>query len=256
MQALRAIGLAGVLASAPAAAAPDDLVARPLVLDAGQVAAQLVVESSLASKQVLAPLSLAPDAWWGATARWTLGIVHSDASLDRVDFGASACVRTTPGACPRVYHGGGLDARYLAWAAGSFAVAPRARLIVREVGPWKPAATLGALARWQRGRFAVTADPYLQLGLANTDRGNRSALLVPVYFAVQPTCRWALALETGYVSELVVWRDGYHVPVALSVTARATAHVDLGAQAGFTSLLGPQNNIQQREMWLTLAWRR
>ena len=255
---MRTLGLAGALALASvatAAASPDDLVARPLVLAPGQVAAQVVLETSLAARERFSPLTLAPDAWVGLTPRLTVGLVHSDASLDRVTFGASLCVRTSDTACPRVYHGSGLDARYLAWTDGAFAVAPRARLILRDIDPAKPATTVGALAAWHRGRWGLTADPYLQLGLANTDRGNRAELVVPIYVALQPACRWALTLQTGYAADVAVWKDGFHIPVAIAATWRATPHLDVGAQLGLTSALGPQNNVKDSEAWLVVGWR-
>ena len=135
---------------------------------------------------------------------------------------ACACARPhEPGACPRVYHGSGVDARYLAWSRGGFR-SRRARAPRPRSQPWKPAATFGALASWQRGRWAVTTDPYFQLGLANTDLGNGNELVVPVYVAVQPACGWALALETGYSATPRCGQDGYHIPLALELTARAT----------------------------------
>ncbi len=255
---MRILGLAGalVLASvAAAAASPDDIAARPLVLADGQGAAQVVLETSLDTRQRLVPLTLAPDGWVGVTARLTVGLVHSDASLDRVTFGASLCVRTSDPACPRVYHGSGLDARYLVWTHRAFAVAPRARLILRDIEPAKPATTLGALVGWHGGRWGLTADPYLQLGLANTERGNRAELAVPIYITLQPACRWALTLQTGYATDLAVWKDGFHIPVAVAATWRATTHLDLGAQLGLTSALGPQNNVKQSEAWLVVGWR-
>jgi hypothetical protein len=232
-----------------AIADPDDLVARPIVLDDGQVEARLVVEADL--ETVGRPLSLAPDAWWGATPRLTVGIIHSDAAIDRIADGASVCVVSGDTSCAHAYHDVGVDAR---WAATD-TVAPRLRVLVRDVSPVKPALAVGALVRWHRGRVALAADPYLQLGLANTDRGNRAALVVPLEATIQPTCGWAVALATGYVSDLAVWHDGYHVPVALTVTARATVHLDVSIEAGFPSLLGPQNTVKEREAWLVLAWR-
>ena len=246
---MRSGAAVALLVTRVAIAEPTDVVTRPIVLDAQQVDAQLVVEADL--ETVGRPLSLAPDAWFGATPRLTVGIVHSDSALDRVTDGASLCVVSGELSCTRVYHEVGADARYavLDW------LAPRVRVLVRDVSPWKPALTLGALARWQRGRFALTGDPYLQVGLANTDRGNRAALVLPVYATLQPAARWAITLQTGYVSDLAVWSDGYNIPVALSVLARATEHLDVTAQVGFTTLLGPQNTVQERETWLILAWR-
>ena len=245
----RALVLASVAIAARARAESDDIVARPLVTPTGQLEAELVLELGATSGYVTQPTSLAPDLWWGVAPRWAVGVIHSDPSVDRIRAGASLCVRRGTLECDGVYHGSGLDLRYgaLSW------LAPRARLLVRDLQPVKPAVTLGALAKWQRGRIAVTGDPYLQIGLWNTDRGNRTALVLPIEFAVQPTGRWALALDTGWNSDLAVWRDGWHVPVALGVLARVTSQVDLGATFGFTSLLGPQNTSKERVVFVTVA---
>ena len=48
-----------------AAAAPDDIVARPLVLGQGEIAAELTAEINLSANWVGAPTSLAPDLWYG-----------------------------------------------------------------------------------------------------------------------------------------------------------------------------------------------
>ena len=253
---MRVLAAAIVLAaSAVASADPSDLVARPLVLEARGVEASLSVEASLARGHLGEPLSLSPDVWVGVTSRVTVGVIHSNASVDRIDAGASFCVHELASQCDRAYHGTGVDVRWSA-LAGDLALAPRARLLVRDVDPFKPALTVGALARWHRGRYAISTDPYLRLGLANTDRGNRHALVVPLWLAVQPTCRWLVALHTGWDGDLAVIRDGWHVPMALVVRARATSHVDLAVEAGFSSALGPQNNSNQRAAMISASWRR
>jgi hypothetical protein len=115
--------------------------------------------------------------------------------------------------------------------------------------------TIGALARWVHGRTALATDPYLQLGLANRDKGNRAALFIPVELRVQPTCRWAIELRSGWNSDLEVWRDGWHVPVDLGARVRATSQLDVAASFGFRSLLGPQNNAKERTVFVTVGWR-
>jgi hypothetical protein len=213
------------------------------------------VEINLAHNFWAQPLSLAPDVWFGATDALTIGLVHSNHSLDRFVPGGSLCLTTDPLYCDSLYRGSGIDARYLAVARGPLQVAPRVRALVRDVEPFKPAITLGALARWTHGRFAMQADPYLQLGLANAEDGNRAAVFVPVQLAMQPTCRWLVSLDTGWNSELHLVRDGWHIPVAAGVRARATSHVDVGATLGFTSLLGPQNTPKQRVLFVSVGWR-
>lgn len=242
-----------VAAMSSASADPGGLARGPLVLPAGRAAAELTVEVNLAHGYLAAPLSIAPDLWWGASSRWTVGLVHSSANLDRFTPGASVCVRQDPLYCDAVYRGSGIDARVLALATGRFQLAPRARALVRDTGPFKPALTLGALARWSAGRFAVTSDPYLQLGLANRDRGNRAQLWLPITLAVEPARRWQLAVHTGWNSELAIVRDGWKMPLALGVRARALDTLALGVTLGFASLLGPQNTPKQRVLFVTLA---
>jgi hypothetical protein len=237
-----------------ASADPSDFLTRPLVLDRGQVEAALTTEINLQLNRYGQPLSLAPDVWVGITDRWTVGVIHSNRSVDQIDANASFCARQLASRCDRLYRGGGIDVRW-SWRTGALSVAPRARFLIRDIDPIKPALTAGALVRWTRGRYAITSDPYLRLGLANTDLGNRAAISLPVWFAVQPTCRWLLALHTGWFSDIAVIRDGWHVPFGLVIQARATDHIDLGVEAGFSSLLGPQNNIKQRAAMITIAWR-
>ncbi len=231
---------------------PHDLVARPIGLASGEVEGELVVEVGLDKYFVGDPISVAPDLWVGLPHAITLGAIHSDASVDHLDAGSSLCFGAT---CAHTYRGGGLDARITLHDDGALAIAPRVRLVVRDVDPWKPAATAGALVRWTRGRFAITGDPYLRVGLANTARGNRAALVVPIYVALQPACRWELALHTGYDTDLAVAADGYHIPVALRVRFAATHALDLGVEGGLRSAVGAQNSSGYKAVLLTLGWR-
>jgi hypothetical protein len=234
----------------------NDLVSRPLVLDEHQVVAELVIEANAASGSFASPLSFAPDVWVGVLPQLTVGLIHSDPSVDRIAPGASLCVRHDEGGflCDAVYRGGGLDVIYSA-LAGPIAVAPHLRVLVRDLDPVKPAITLGAALKWTRGRYAISGDPFLQLGLANTERGNRAALWLPITLAIQPTCRWEFELRTGWNSDLAVITDGWHIPAYAGVVARATTHVDLGAGFGCTSILGPQNTPKERVVFATLGWR-
>ncbi|HEU0032027.1 MAG TPA: hypothetical protein VFQ53_15445 [Kofleriaceae bacterium] len=244
-----AVALVGALAT-PARAEPADLVARPLVLARHEVEANLTLEVNLRARSIGVPLSLAPDLWVGVTPRLTLGLIHGNRSLDQIDVGGSLCLRGNDQVCDATYQGSGIDARY-AWRDD---VAPRVRLVLRDLDPAKPALTAGALARWQRGRFAITSDPYLRLGLANRDEGNRDALVVPLWLAVQPVERWLVALHTGWNSELAVIRDGWHVPLGVATTVRPWRRLEVSAELGFVSLLGPQNQFQDRALLVTIGW--
>lgn len=240
--------LLNCVAFATAAASPP-----PLVLQPDQLAVQIVAEVNLASGAFARPLSLAPDAWFGITSRWTLGVVHSDLSIDRLAPKASLCLRQDRLLCPRLYRGTGIDVRYAA-RVGEIAIVPHARVLLRDVAPLKPALTLGAAVRWTRGRLSLTTDPFLQLGLANTDQGNRHALWFPVIVAMSIIDRADVELHTGWNSDIAVIRDGWHVPAGLVVRTRVSSHVDVAAGLGFTSLLGPQNTPKQRLALVSFGW--
>lgn len=255
-----ALGAAWLLAT-PVQANPDDIVRRPLVLAAGAIDVELSASINVQQDTTGRPLSIAPDAWWGATSRLTVGLIHSDTSLDEISTSGSFCVREADlSTCEHFYHGSGVDARYSAFdgsiggIGGDLGIAPRVRVLIRELDPFKPAMTLGALVRWTRSRFAIASDPYLRLPLANHELGNRAQLMLPMWFVVQPASAWALALHTGFYSDLVVIHDGYHVPLALGATSRITGEVDLGLEAGWADLLGPQRDARHVTVIAAVSW--
>lgn len=247
--------MAVTAAARVAGAEPDDIIGRPLVLDRGQLDAQLSVETNVSTNLFARPLSLAPDVWYGVMPDLTIGVIHSDLAVDRLAPGASVCLRTDAFICQHTYHGSGLDALF-ALTTGSFAAAAHVRMLVRDLEPYfEPAGTFGATLRWQRGRFAITGDPYVQIGFDNNRHGNRSALWLPITLAVQPLPRWAIDLYTGWNSDFAVIRDGYYVPAGIGTTVRATTHIDAGATFGFPNILGPQNDVKSRVVFLTVGWR-
>ena len=248
------VGAALILHAAGARADATDLVARPLVLEPGVLEARLVLERNMTLRSMGAPMSLAPDLWFGLDSRWTVGLVHSNGALGLVATGASICVKQDDYGCDRTYRGGGIEARW-SWRTGALAVAPRGRLLARDVEPWKPAIAVGALVRWTRGRFAIASDPYFRFGLGNRDLGNRDALVIPIWFVVQPTCHWSIALHTGIDGELATALDGWHGPFALTTTVVLPHAFEVGAELGFPSLLGPQNSFKERAFHVWVGWR-
>lgn len=203
----------------------------------------------LAPGHVAEPTSLAPDVWWDATPRLTVGLIHSHASVDQLEPGATFCVTTgDPLACKHVYSGSGLDIRYavLPW------LEPRARFVVRDIDPVKPALLAGAFVHHTWGRWGLAADPYLEGGLANMTEGNRSAVFLPVRGSVALASA-RLWLDTGWNAELRTWSDDWHVPVG--VGASVGRDVAVGAELGFRTLLGPQNTPKERVLFVFVTTR-
>jgi hypothetical protein len=251
-----ALATACALAAAPARADadPDDLITRPLVLAPGAVAAELHWAINLQQSSFGTPMAVSPDAWVGILLRLTIGLFHSDASLDQIAASGSFCVRQVPlAACHQFYQGSGIDVRYSA-IEGPIAIVPRLRVLLRDIDPPKPATTLGAMLRWTHGRFAIQSDPYLRLPLANGALGNRSAIMLPLWLAVQPAARWLVALRTGFASDLAVIHDGGHVAFAADAATRITDQVDLGLEVGWASLIGPQHDARHAAITVTAGW--
>jgi hypothetical protein len=217
------------------------------------LAADVTIEANLAHNAKASPLSLAPDIWW-SDSQWTIGLTHSNASVDRFQPGGSLCIRTDALYCDSTYRGSNLDARYAITVADDTTISPRVRFLLRDVEPVKPALTAGALVEYNHSRWSLRADPYLQLGLANRDQGNRAALFMPIQIALAATSRITPTLDTGWNAELAVIGDNWHVPLAVGSQVRIDAHFAVGATLGLASLLGPQNTPKQRVLFLGVSW--
>jgi hypothetical protein len=269
--ALAALALLALARPAPAAAEPSladepatDLVTAPLRPARHHLWVALGYELDLSSSRG-GSRALAPDLTLGLTDDVSLALAHSARSIARIDHPGGLCVTDCD---QRPSYAAGLllqhrliEARPAAGAGQPAAARPglavdaQVGLLLRDPDPAKPALLLGAVARWQRGRFAVESAPYLQLGLANRDAGNRHRLVIPLRALVQPTCRWAVGLHSGVNGELAVFGDAYHVPFAFVVRARPLPWLHLSLEGGLASLGGPQNNSRRRFAALTLETR-
>lgn len=203
------------------------------------------------SERIRGNSALTPELTWGLTDRLALSWTHSSASIARIGRTGGICL---DGCDERPEYAGALLAQ-LRLVSGTAELALLAGTMVRDPSPWKVAALAGARARWSRGRLGADATAYLQLGLTNTDLGNRHRLVMMVRGWLQPTCRWALGLGSGVEGELAVFADGHHIPLLTAVRARLSSRLVAHASAGFSSLLGPQNTIRTRYAALTLELR-
>jgi hypothetical protein len=255
-----AIGLVLLaLASAPARAEPWPLevVRRPPWLAPGLCEASLVGEANLSPTDIWQPVSLAPDLACGGAGGVTLGVTHSARALSLVDSGDGLCLTGEDGGCARPYDGGAIDLRVPAPGGRSVRVALRARLVAKSLEPFKPSARLGALVRigGAGGRVSLLADPHVSVALAAAELGNRDFVALPLTGQLQLGRHVALELITGVRGELRAFDEVFAIPVAFGVIASPTAAVDLGLEAGWSKLLGPQNTFKQRHAALVVTYR-
>ncbi|MCA9679588.1 MAG: hypothetical protein H6709_16590 [Kofleriaceae bacterium] len=135
------------------------------------------------------------------------------------------------------------------------AVALRARLVARSLSPLLPSLRVGALLRWRRAAWGIDADPHLQLGLYHRDLGNRAQLDLPLWVRFALGCRVAGWVRSGVRGELAVVADDLSIPLGLGAAARL-GPVDVGVEGAFVRLLGPLNNVAERDLVLFARWRR
>jgi len=198
---------------------------------AADVTASLTIEADLSARRELDDVSGRPDIWFDATDRLTVGVTTSARALSRLHVA-------------QYYDDVAVD--------GLWKLDPRVSLRARFVqswDPWRPSLRVGALARWRRGPWAVEGDPHVQLGLANTELGNRAQLDVPVWLRFHGA--W---LRTGARGEL----SGFLEKVAIPIGVGGVVHVgrlDLGVEVAFPRLLGPQNEFRSRVGYVYVSTR-
>lgn len=211
----------------------------PLVLPHGAIDARASVEVSLNARHVADPISLAPDVWYGVRDDVTIGVITSGDALPRIQVGDGLCH-----GCARLYDNLGLDLRVRV----SRQVAFESQVVLRSFDPWKPSWRPGLRVHVARGAFAVDVAPQLWLGLANVDRGNADELNVPLWGRLffGPAEAW---LFTGMRGELAGFGETYAIPIAVGF-AVDVHDTEIGAQAGLPELLGPQNQVKDRSMFV------
>ncbi len=254
----RAIALLLLLAPAGARADgwPIELVRRPPWLAPGLCEASLVGEANLSPIDRWQPVSLAPDLACGGAGGITLGVTHSARALSLVDSGGGLCLTGQDDGCARPYDGGALDLRAPVPGGRAVRLALRARLVAKSLEPFKPSARLGALVRigGAGGRVSLLADPHISFALAARELGNRDFVALPLTGQLQ-LGPFALELITGVHGELRAFDEVFAVPIAFGLVATPTAAIDVGVEAGWSKLLGPQNTFKQRHAALVVTYR-
>jgi len=257
---IRLAALLIALAARPVAADggwPLEVVRRPPWLPPDVCEASLVGEANLSAIDLWQPVSLAPDLHCGAGGGLTVGITHSARALSLVDSGGGLCLTGEDGGCPRPYDGAALDLRRAMPGGRTVRVALRARLVAKSLEPFKPSARLGALVRvgGGGGRVSLLADPHLSIGLSNQQQGNRDTVALPITGQLQLGRHLTLELITGLRGEIDGFEEKFAVPIAFGIIATPTPAIDIGLEAGWNKLLGPQNTFKQRHAALVLTYR-
>lgn len=212
----------GARAFAEDAPAAGELGATRLAAPAHRLVVHALLEVSLSKDAAFAPVSIAPDLWYGATRAITVGFVHSSRAATGLLGGAGdgLCLTGQDNGCARVYDRGGLLARVHV-AAGTTSLALEGGVLARSTDPFTLSMKLGLAARWQHGKLAAELTPSVWLGLNERDAGNREVAYVPVSLSFALSRKLAIAGQLGLIAPFEDFRD--EVVIATSVGAQVMA---------------------------------
>jgi hypothetical protein len=194
-----------------------------MTMPGGKILLNTIVEANLAKGAAGKPFSVAPDIWYGASDKLTLGLVHSGRGITGFLTGAGRglCFGDKEGACAfglgKIYTTAAVEAR-IGLTEGGF---PLALSIGAVAEAFKPdlvmSGKIGLVGRTQ-GKVALEVAPTVFVGITQRkvlDAGfNEEVFSLPVtlFFKLSPS--FAFALQSGVVLTIQQAADSYEVPAA------------------------------------------
>lgn len=205
----------------------------------------VMIEMNLSADAAFKPFSIAPDLWYGASDKLTVGLVHSFLGATGImgGFGSSLCLAGASGGCQGVYNNVGVDARYQL-TDGGFGVAFDGGLFVRDFDPFQLAAKLGIVGRWRpkpTSKLAVDISPNMFFGLTGRDGGggmgdaaNKEVLTLPATLLYGAGAKLALAFQLGLVMPFENAGKTFFIPVSFGADYMVSKRTSI--DAAFTLL--------------------
>lgn len=229
----------------PKAQAETGPTGEHVVLPAGRLYGQAMLELELSSGAAFDPVSLAPDVFYGVTGDFTAGLVHSFAGRTGIigGTGSSLCVGDN---CGGVYDSLGLDGRY-ELASGQVGVAANFGLYVNEVDPFRLALKLGVIGRFRpspSSKLAVDFAPALFLGLTAREPemmdepGNKEVFSFAATALYDVIPKLTAMLQTGLFVPFEGAGDRYFVPLSLGASYAVSRQLSVQGAFSLLHLLG------------------
>jgi hypothetical protein len=224
-----------------------------MTLPGGTFYLAAVAETNLAKGAAGKPISIAPDLWYGASDKLTLGLVHSSRGTSGflTGFVNGLCFRggSGGGVCAAglgsIYTTAGAEAR-IAISEGGFALALPIGLYASAFKPDPVlSAKIGLIGRWQAGPLALELQPTLFAGLTQrkidmagtTVSNNEDRFGLPLTLIFQLSPAFALAAQTGITMVVEHAKDTYQVPAALGLAWRATPKLSVDVAFGLAAVV-------------------
>lgn len=222
-----------------------------MTMPGGKFYLNAVAETNLAKGTEGKPISIAPDLWYGASDKLTLGLVHSSrgATGFLTGFVNGLCFRggSGGGACAgglgNIYTTAGAEAR-IAISEGGFALALP---IGVYASAFKPdvvlSAKLGLIGRLQAGPLALELQPTLFAGLTQRKSNmagtasNEDRFGLPLTLLFQLSPAFALAAQSGVTLVVEHAKDTYQVPAALGLAWWVTPKLSVDVAFGLAAVV-------------------
>jgi hypothetical protein len=234
-----------VAATATGAVADPAAVGHPrMTVPAKQGVLHALIEMNLSKDAAFKPVSIAPDLWYGATSKLTLGLVHSGRAAAGFlgGFGDGLCVTGEDNGCAKVYDSAGLLARYHL-KDGPFTVAADGGLLASSFDPFAVSLKLGVATRWHGAKVAIDFAPNLAIAISERDGANQDVINLPVTLSYAVAPRLALAAQSGIASPLEDLSDNFLVPLSVGAQILATDKVFVDLAFSLPALLGGNSDV-------------
>jgi hypothetical protein len=224
-----------------------------MTLPGGAFYLNAVVETNLAKGAAGKPISIAPDLWYGASDKLTLGLVHSSrgATGFLTGFVNGLCFLggSGGGACAaglgKIYTTVGAEAR-IAISEGGFALAVPIGLYASAFDPSVVlSAKIGLIGRWEAGPIAIELQPTVFAGLTQRTidmagtkvSNNEDRFGLPLTLFVKLSPAFAVAAQTGVTLVIEHAKDTYQVPAALGLAWWVTPKLSVDVAFGLAAVV-------------------
>jgi hypothetical protein len=187
------------------------------------------------------PIQVLPHFYWGVADTVTLGISHE----------RGLCIND----CDPVYDDVGFD--MLIGLVGEYAYEIDLHLGVPIVSFENGTLGLraGVLGTVNLGEHAFVFDPHFYLGLTDRGRGNRDAIVLPIWFYFQATDVVVPFVGTGIGGPFDGFGNRFWIPLEGGIVFEASTDVDLGFVLSFPNAIGRGGTLDARSIGMLARFR-
>jgi len=214
----------------PKLAWPLELIKRPLTAAKGMIEVNADLEMELSKGVAFKPVGLAPDVFFGATDKLSVGVQH----------GIGICFVGEKNGCAEVYNEFALAAKF-AFKQGPFNAAAYGAFQLGGLaagGDILFSANVGAIAHLRAGKVGATGAFIVNIPVdPRADAGNESFVL-PVEGQIQASPQFAIRIILGFNGPFEGLSKAFKVPFGFGVLFALNRKVDIKGEFVWTNALG------------------